>query len=87
MTGISGQSRRSTSTEPHVHTIWDDLLPYFVKAENFTDDVDADFSRELYIQPNASIHGTDGYVHVSYPKYFYNQSRECAVKKWKGFAN
>jgi choline dehydrogenase len=29
----------------------------------------------LYILPNASTHGTDGYVHVSYPRYFYNQSR------------
>lgn len=45
------------------------------QTENYTDDVDAEFSRELYIQPNASIHGTEGYVHVSYPRYFYNQSR------------
>jgi choline dehydrogenase len=29
----------------------------------------------LYILPNASTHGTDGYVHVSYPRYFYNQYR------------
>jgi choline dehydrogenase-like flavoprotein len=33
---------------------WDDLLPYFIKTENYTDDVEADFSRELYIQPNLS---------------------------------
>lgn len=64
-------------------------MPYFMKesrlsclhslltkqTENYTDSVDADFSHELYIQPNASIHGSDGYVHVSYPRYFYNQSR------------
>ncbi|KAG4440670.1 hypothetical protein IFR05_003868 [Cadophora sp. M221] len=53
---------------------WDDLLPYFKKSENYTDNVNADFSRELYIQPDVSTHGTDGYVHVSYPRYFYNQS-------------
>jgi hypothetical protein len=47
-----------------------------MKAENHTDGVNADFSRELYIQPKPSIHGTDGYVHVSYPRYFYGQSRE-----------
>ncbi|KUJ06959.1 uncharacterized protein LY89DRAFT_790056 [Mollisia scopiformis] len=70
---------------------WDDLLPYFQKeclphsfhfintdrlqTENYTDNVDADFSRELYIQPNISTHGTSGYVHVAYPRYFYNQSQ------------
>ncbi|KAK2627695.1 hypothetical protein QTJ16_002341 [Diplocarpon rosae] len=53
---------------------WDDLLPYFKKSENYTDNVDADFSRELYIQPDVATHGMDGYVHVSYPRYFYNQS-------------
>jgi len=46
------------------------------KVENYTDNVSADFSRELYIQPDASTHGTDGYVHVAYPRYFYNQSRK-----------
>ncbi|KAK0119720.1 hypothetical protein ONS95_011156 [Cadophora gregata] len=53
---------------------WDDLLPYFKKSENYTDNVNAEFSHELYIQPDAATHGTDGYVHVSYPRYFYNQS-------------
>ncbi|KAH6676720.1 putative glucose oxidase [Halenospora varia] len=28
---------------------------------------------ELFIQPDTSTHGTDGYVHVSYPRDFYNQ--------------
>jgi hypothetical protein len=46
-----------------------------LQSENYTDNVDSDFSRELYIHPNASTHGADGYVHVSYPRYFYNQSR------------
>ncbi|PVH82137.1 GMC oxidoreductase [Cadophora sp. DSE1049] len=53
---------------------WEDLLPYFKKSENYTDNVNAEFSHELYIQPDVSTHGTDGYVHVSYPRYFYNQS-------------
>jgi len=46
------------------------------QTENYTDNVDADFSKRLYIQPDPSFHGTDGYVHVSYPRYFYNQSRK-----------
>ncbi|TVY39898.1 Dehydrogenase [Lachnellula subtilissima] len=54
---------------------WDGMLPYFKKTENYTDNVDADFSKRLYTQPDPSFHGTDGYVHVSYPRYFYNQSR------------
>lgn len=54
---------------------WDDLLPYFKKSENYTDNVDSHFSRELYIKPSPSTHGSDGYVHVSYPRYFYNQSQ------------
>lgn len=53
---------------------WNDLLPYFKKSENYTDDVNAEFSRELYINPDPDTHGTDGYIHVSYPRYFYNQS-------------
>ncbi|KAE9371208.1 GMC oxidoreductase [Stipitochalara longipes BDJ] len=54
---------------------WDDLFPYFKKSENYTDNVDSNFSRELYIQPNSSTHGSEGYVHVAYPRYFYNQSQ------------
>ncbi|CAG8979985.1 hypothetical protein HYALB_00005158 [Hymenoscyphus albidus] len=60
---------------------WNDLLPYFKKAiialllsENYSDNVDAESSRELYIKPDPGTHGTDGYIHVSYPRYFYNQS-------------
>jgi choline dehydrogenase len=50
-----------------------------LQSENYTNNADYDFSRELYIQPNASLHGVDGYVHVSYPRYFYNQSRMLSV--------
>lgn len=56
------------------------------QSENYTDDVDADFSRELYIYPNASTHGTDGYVRVSYPRYFYNQSRKL-IHEFLGVLN
>ncbi|TGO15329.1 hypothetical protein BTUL_0041g00130 [Botrytis tulipae] len=54
---------------------WNDLLPYFKRTENYTNDVDAAFAHELYIYPDASTHGTTGYIDVSYPKYFYPQSK------------
>jgi hypothetical protein len=40
--------------------------------------VDAELSAMLYIRPDAATHGHDGYVHVSYPKFFYYQSRKCS---------
>ncbi|TGO77601.1 hypothetical protein BELL_0099g00030 [Botrytis elliptica] len=55
---------------------WDDLLPYFKRTENYTNDVDAAFAHELYVYPDASTHGTTGYIDVSYPKYFYPQSSQ-----------
>ncbi|CZS89081.1 related to alcohol oxidase [Rhynchosporium agropyri] len=54
---------------------WDDLLPYSKKSERYTNNVDADFSRKLYVQPEDSTHGADGYTQVSYSRYFYNQSQ------------
>lgn len=54
---------------------WDDLLQYFKKVETYTDDVDAEFSTELYIHPVDNIHGRSGYVQVTYPHFFYNQSQ------------
>ncbi|APA13089.1 hypothetical protein sscle_10g078590 [Sclerotinia sclerotiorum 1980 UF-70] len=54
---------------------WNDLLPYFKKTESYTHDVDAAFAHELYVYPDASTHGTSGYIDVSYPKYFYPQSQ------------
>ncbi|THV50780.1 hypothetical protein BGAL_0136g00090 [Botrytis galanthina] len=54
---------------------WNDLLPYFKRTENYTNDVDAAFAHELYVYPDASTHGTTGYINVSYPKYFYPQSK------------
>ncbi|KAI9649804.1 hypothetical protein NHQ30_002385 [Ciborinia camelliae] len=46
----------------------------FNQTEKYTNDVDAAFAHELYVHPNASTHGTTGYIDVSYPKYFYEQS-------------
>ncbi|TEY80881.1 hypothetical protein BOTCAL_0036g00090 [Botryotinia calthae] len=54
---------------------WNDLLPYFKRTEKYTNDVDAEFAHELYVYPDASTHGTTGYIDVSYPKYFYPQSK------------
>ncbi|KAK6600270.1 gmc oxidoreductase [Botrytis cinerea] len=54
---------------------WNDLLPYFKRTEKYTNDVDAAFAHELYIYPDASTHGTTGYIDVSYPNYFYPQSK------------
>lgn len=53
------------------------ILIYSTQSENYTDDVDAEFSHELYVNPDPNTHGTDGYIHVSYPQYFYNQSSKC----------
>ncbi|CAL3962884.1 unnamed protein product [Diplocarpon coronariae] len=53
----------------------DNLLPDFKESENYTDNVDANFSRELYIQPDVTTYAKDGFFHVSYPRNFYNQSR------------
>lgn len=48
----------------------------FNQTESYTHDVDAAFAHELYVYPDASTHGTSGYIDVSYPKYFYPQSRK-----------
>lgn len=55
-------------------------MPYFIKSENYSDNVEAAFARELYIEPDMStgvnaVHGREGYVQVSYPKFFFEQSR------------
>jgi hypothetical protein len=50
-----------------------------VQSENYTDNVNDELSQELYIKPQPDTHGTEGYVHVSYPKYFFNQSRKIVL--------
>ncbi|KAI9800256.1 MAG: hypothetical protein M1833_003370 [Piccolia ochrophora] len=54
---------------------WDSLLPYFIKSENYTPVFSEQIAQDLSINFNPAVHGSDGYVHVSYPKYFYSQSR------------
>ncbi|KAI9705593.1 MAG: hypothetical protein M1836_006349 [Candelina mexicana] len=53
---------------------WKGLLPYFIKSENYTPVYSDAIAEQYSIHYNPSVHGTSGPVHVSYPKYFYNQS-------------
>jgi choline dehydrogenase len=70
---------------------WEGLLPYFMRvgdcqlldetkltlfqSETYTPPP-ADVEMEYFIQPSFAVHGTDGPVQVSYPKFFYSQSRK-----------
>ncbi|KAJ4318593.1 hypothetical protein N0V84_006758 [Fusarium piperis] len=53
---------------------WNDMLPYFKKSENFNANAYKGDADALRIHPDLSTHGSNGSVHVSYPRYFYNQS-------------
>ncbi|KAI8715336.1 hypothetical protein NCS52_01041000 [Fusarium sp. LHS14.1] len=53
---------------------WNDMLPYFKKSENFKANAYKKDADALRIHPDLSMHGSNGPVHVSYPRYFYNQS-------------
>ncbi|KAF7564101.1 hypothetical protein G7046_g39 [Stylonectria norvegica] len=77
---------------------WRDMLPYFKKAsshplfaasdsnieqsEHFTPNTRSQDAQDLHIHPDMSTHGTNGSVHVSYPRYFYDQSSNIL----RGFA-
>ncbi|KAI9780262.1 MAG: hypothetical protein M1839_006822 [Geoglossum umbratile] len=54
---------------------WDGLLPYFIKSENYTPVFSKVISQEFSINYDSTKHGCEGPVHVSYPKFFYNQTR------------
>ncbi|MCJ1367292.1 hypothetical protein MMC16_006424 [Acarospora aff. strigata] len=54
---------------------WDGMLPYFKKSETYTPVYSEEIARQYSITYDSVVHGTDGPVQVSYPKYFYNQSR------------
>ncbi|KAI9760701.1 MAG: hypothetical protein M1840_002349 [Geoglossum simile] len=54
---------------------WNGLLPYFIKSENYTPVFSKVIAQEFSINHNPSKHGHDGPVHVSYPKFFYDQTR------------
>ncbi|KAK4155418.1 GMC oxidoreductase-domain-containing protein [Chaetomidium leptoderma] len=53
---------------------WQDMLPYFKKTERFSVDVSPERARTLHINPDPSVHGTDGPLEVTYPNFLYNQS-------------
>jgi choline dehydrogenase-like flavoprotein len=44
------------------------------QTENFTLDVTSQAQSQFGIHENMAVHGTTGYVHVSYPKYIYQQT-------------
>ncbi|KAJ4212519.1 hypothetical protein NW759_011557 [Fusarium solani] len=53
---------------------WNDMLPYFKKSESFKANAYKEDADALRIHPDLSMHGNNGSVHVSYPRYFYIQS-------------
>ncbi|KAH0547745.1 hypothetical protein FGG08_000002 [Glutinoglossum americanum] len=54
---------------------WHDLLPYFIKSENYTPVFSNVIAQEFSINYWPSKHGYNGPVRVSYPKFFYNQTK------------
>ena len=44
------------------------------QSETYTPVYSDDIARQYEINHDPGVHGTDGPVQVSYPKYFYNQS-------------
>lgn len=53
---------------------WDDLLPYFIKSETYTPIESHEIAAQFAIQEYAGVHGYDGPVNVSFPRYFWNSS-------------
>ncbi|KAK3374480.1 hypothetical protein B0T24DRAFT_296778 [Lasiosphaeria ovina] len=53
---------------------WRDMLPYFIKSENFTANIDSDVASALHIHPDMSVHGTGGPLQVAYPNFIYKTS-------------
>ncbi|KAF4973648.1 hypothetical protein FSARC_126 [Fusarium sarcochroum] len=53
---------------------WNDLLPYFRKSETFSFNVEPQDAERLHINPDPGVHGYNGSVRVSYPRYLYEQS-------------
>ncbi|KAI1168227.1 GMC oxidoreductase-domain-containing protein [Nemania serpens] len=49
---------------------WTDLLPYFLKSENYT----AQSDTSLHMNPTRGEHGKEGPVQVGFPRYIYNQT-------------
>ncbi|KAJ2981358.1 hypothetical protein NUW58_g6709 [Xylaria curta] len=55
---------------------WTDLLPYFLKSENYTTRSDPLSQSSLRMKPAQGKHGKRGPVQVGFPRYVYNQT--CA---------
>jgi choline dehydrogenase-like flavoprotein len=53
---------------------WDDLLPYFMKSETYTPVYSTEMAEQFSIQEYPPVHGYDGPVNVSFPKFFWNSS-------------
>lgn len=66
---------------------WDDLFPYFKKSTNFTPPA-PEIAEEWDIQTDPAAHGYNGYVHSSYPtfywpsnKYFFAAMKFLGIRK------
>ncbi|TRX96918.1 hypothetical protein FHL15_002224 [Xylaria flabelliformis] len=53
---------------------WTDLLPYFLKSENYTMYSDTSLQNSLHMMPTHGKHGRQGPVQVGFPRYIYNQT-------------
>ncbi|KAI1825896.1 GMC oxidoreductase [Xylaria intraflava] len=53
---------------------WKDLLPYFLKSENYTARGNTSQQGLLHMKPAQGIHGERGPVEVGFPRYVYNQT-------------
>ncbi|KAI3317442.1 GMC oxidoreductase [Xylariaceae sp. AK1471] len=53
---------------------WTDLLPYFLKSENYTTHSNASQQSSLHVNPAEGKHGKQGPVEVGFPRYIYNQT-------------
>ncbi|KAI1748192.1 GMC oxidoreductase-domain-containing protein [Xylaria castorea] len=53
---------------------WTDLLPYFLKSENYTTHSDISVQNSVHMRPAHGKHGRQGPVQVGFPRYVYNQT-------------
>ncbi len=54
-----------------IHAKW-----ILAQSETYTPVYSEEIARQYSINYEPTVHGKDGPVQVSYPKYFYNQSRQ-----------
>ncbi|GAW18631.1 hypothetical protein ANO14919_081100 [Xylariales sp. No.14919] len=53
---------------------WTDLLPYFLKSENYTTHGNPSLQGSPHMNPAQGKHGRQGPVQVGFPRYVYNQT-------------